>query len=249
MSSQSDSSSVPGDGRPASDSNENPDDAGGERPSREELLERVRELRAEVTRLKAKQADGQRSWVGRHPVRTLVLTAGVGLAAGYGLSRALQPRERRTLSERARAGLRRLSNEASRNLARLGEEWGNRAMEEGGQVWDRAAEAGKRLARESRAAGRETREGVRTASERVQRAGQGARETFHEATEEAGRRLRDVGESAAEEATKKAEQVDITGTGGDESSSWVAGSGKTLLVTVGGVAMAGYLVSKALRSF
>lgn len=214
-----------------------------EKPSREELRQELNELRAEMTRLRAQQAQAsttRSSWVQRHPILTLALSAGLGAAAGYGASTLLRPRPPRTLSAHARQRLERLTDEAAQIAGRLRKDWGDRAAKGGKEVRRRAAEVGRQLAREAQAAGENLREEAKTASSRARKEASAA---LREATEKASERVRSASGSAAEQAEKVVEeQVEALTDAADPSEGGPSVS--RVLLTVGGVLAGGYLASK-----
>lgn len=205
-------------------------------PTRAELQERLDELRAEVTRLRAQQvrnSSGKGNWFQRHPALSVSLAAGLGAAAGYGLSR-LRARPPRSLSEQAKQRLEQFTEDASKIAKRLQSDWGDRAAKSGKELRKRAADVGQQLAK-----------GAQTASERARTSGEKASTSLQEATNSAAQRVRDASTSAATEAEAAVgEQVEAlteaAGTETDEQNRSVF----QMLLTVGGLAAGGYLATK-----
>ena len=205
-------------------------------PSRAELRERLDELRAEVTRLRAQQVrsqSGTGNWFQRHPVLSVSLVAGLGVAAGYGVSR-LRARPPRTLSERAKQRLEQFTEDASKIAKRLQSDWGDRAALSGKELRKRAADVGQQLAK-----------GAKTASERARTSGENASASLQDATKNAAQRVRDASTSATSEAEAAVEEqvealTEAAGAEPDDQDRSVA----QMLLTVGGLAAGGYLATK-----
>ncbi len=226
------------------------------RPEGEDLNDLVQELRAELTRLKAQQAKVRaQNWVQRHPFLTVLLSAGVGAAAGYGASVAARPRAPRTLSEHARDRLRRLTDDARQAASELREEIGTRAARSGAQLRERAERTGRQVASQAQEAGRsaqrEAGDVAKTASDRLR-----------EVTDEAAKRLRNRGSEAAEEAKEFSEQLgeqateavgDYTEAVSDSvSEATTSKNGRSLTGTVlalAGMAAGSYLASRVRQWF
>ncbi len=205
-------------------------------PSRAELRERLDELRAEVTRLRAQQIrneSGGGSWFQRHPVLSASLAAGAGVALGVGISR-LRARPPRTLSERAKQRLEQFAEDASKIAKRLQGDWGDRAAKSGKELRKRAADIGQQLATEAQ-----------SASERARKTSGAASASVREATKSAAQRVRDAGSSATSEAEAVVEEqvealTEAAGADAEEEGRSVA----QVLLTVGGLAAGGYLATK-----
>ena len=166
-------------------------DSEGETENPEDLRALIRELRAELTRLKAHQAKARaKNWIQRHPLLTMLLSGGVGAAAGYGAAMATRPRPPRSLSEHARQRLREVTDDARRAASRLRKQMGDRAARSGAEIRRRAEDTSRKLAEDAQQAGdvarREAQDFAKSASERLQKA-----------TSEAGKRLRERGGEAA----------------------------------------------------
>lgn len=219
-----------------------------------DLHELVRELRAEVTRLKAQQAKARaKNWIQRHPLLTMVLSVGIGGAAGYGAAAAFHPHPPRTLSGHARQRLQGLTKDARELASRLRGQLEDRAARSSAQLRERAQETGHRLAEEAQEAGetaqREAQSFARTASERLRDATDEASRRFREGTEKAGRDARDVREALEDRAS---DVVDEYGGAVSDSVSegTEAGGGRTFiqsLLTLAGIAAGGYLASRVRR--
>jgi hypothetical protein len=162
-------------------------------PDPDALQDELEELRAEVTRLRARQAEQQdRSWLQRHPLWALSLTAVVGGAAGYGLAVATrQPPP--PLSEQARRRLRAIADEARRAAQDVGEELSDRAARSGEQVRAQARKQGATVREEAGTL-------LREAAARAREAGTDAGESLRTATQEATDEAQAAGEALAEDA-------------------------------------------------
>ncbi|NBC86890.1 MAG: hypothetical protein GVY25_11935 [Bacteroidetes bacterium] len=80
-------------------------------PGYEELVEELERLRAEVTRLRARQAAAERdSWFHRHPVLAVLVTSTLGAAAGYVAGRIGAPSD--GFSDRTRRQLEKIAEQA-----------------------------------------------------------------------------------------------------------------------------------------
>lgn len=205
-------------------------------PSRKELQERLDELRAEVTRLRAQQVrrSSQSNWFRRHPVLSVALIAGLGAAAGYGTAKLVRPRPPRSLSSQAKERLDRLAQEASQIATRLQNDWGEEAAKRGGELRRRAAKLGRQLANEAQ-----------SASKRAQSAGAGASSSLRKATASAAQRVRDASTSVAEEAETAVEESGaVLADAADAAADKNGRSVTQTLLTLGGVVAGGYLASK-----
>ena len=157
-----------------------------------EIRDLLRELRAEVTRLKAHQAKEQtETWIQRHPMLAVSLSAVLGGAAGYGATFVRRPRPP-NLSEQAQRGLSRLADEVRRVASDVGR-----------TVTDRAAQSGQEAREQLQESGRQLAQGAREAQ---------AVEVLQQALEEApSEEVREIGtslEAKAEEALgEQAESV------------------------------------------
>ncbi|HHP7236826.1 hypothetical protein [Longibacter sp.] len=115
----SDRSNQPSDDPVAEHEPERPDDGNdtvvtGE-PGYDELVEELERLRAEVTRLRARQAAAEReSWFHRHPMLAVLATSTLGAVAGYVAGRIGAPSD--GLSHRTRRQLQKIAEQA-RNVA------------------------------------------------------------------------------------------------------------------------------------
>ncbi|PSR05407.1 MAG: hypothetical protein BRD54_00115 [Bacteroidetes bacterium SW_8_64_56] len=215
--------------------------------SLEELQELLGELRAEVTRLKARQAKLQaKNWVQRHPAQAVVLSGLLGGAAGYGIAVATRTRPP-TLSEQAQRRLRGLAEEARQAASDVGRDLSDRAARSGQQARQRAQKTGRHLAEQAEEQGEEVRKGarelLRRAAERAQRVGTEAGDTLRQATEETSKEVRELGETLAQEAEEvveeQAESVTETLSAEDESSGL-----RHSILTAAGLAAGGYLAAK-----
>jgi len=80
-------------------------------PGYEELVEELERLRAEVTRLRARQAAAERdSWFHQHPVLAVLVTSTLGAAAGYVAGRIGAPSD--GFSDRTRRQLQKIAEQA-----------------------------------------------------------------------------------------------------------------------------------------
>jgi ElaB/YqjD/DUF883 family membrane-anchored ribosome-binding protein len=232
----------------STDSEEEPSQA------QRDMHELLGELRAEVTRLKAEQAKEQaQNWIQRHPLLTVVLSMGVGAAAGYGASRAVRSRPPQSLSEHARQRLRQLSGDARKVASRLRERLGERATRSGEQLKQRAEQTGRRLAQEAQRAGESAR---REATERARQFGEEASERFREAKDEAAKRVQEGQEDALEGAQELGEVLgeqasealdEYTESAADSTSDEDSRSYTRSLLTLAGIAAGGYLATKVRR--
>jgi len=111
----SDGSKEPNDDNVAENETEPSDDRtdtveSGE-PGYEELVEELERLRAEVTRLRARQAAAERdSWFHQHPVLAVLVTSTLGAAAGYVAGRIGAPSD--GFSDRTRRQLQKIAEQA-----------------------------------------------------------------------------------------------------------------------------------------
>ena len=205
------------------------------KPSRAELRERLDELQAEVTRLRAQQIRNESgsNWCQRHPVVSISLAAGIGAVAGYGISR-LRTRPPRSLSEQAKQRLEQFTEDASKVAKRLQKDWGDRAAKSSKELRKRAADVGEELAKEAQ-----------SASERARKTGESASSSLRSATERAAQRVRDASTSATSEAEAAVEeQVEALTKAASAGSDEQSRSGMQMLLTVGGLAAGGYLATK-----
>ena len=227
---------------------------GNEARTQDDLHELVGELRAEVTRLKAQKAKARtKTWIQRHPLLALALSAGVGGAAGYGAAMAVRPRLPRSLSGHARQRLRELTGDARAVADRLRKQLSDRAARSGAELRSRAEERGRQLAEEAQQAGdsarREAQEAVGRASEQARKLGEEASERVREATGEATKRLRERRQAASDQARELGEALGkraseaVTGSDGAEASDEDRRISGTLLA-LAGIAAGGYVASK-----
>jgi len=240
----------------ASDTDENETDASGE--ARKEIHELLGELRAEVTRLKAEEARARaQNWIQRHPLFTVVISVGVGAAAGYGASQAFRPRRPQPLSKRVRKRLRGIGGDAQELAARLRDRLKERAAQSGTNLRNRAEETRRRLSEEAQKAGEQARQEAKEvadqASKQARSFSQDASERFREATGEAKRRLSERRSEAVEGARELGEKIGETAsetiqnrTGGESKSDRGRPFARSLMA-LAGLAAGGYLASKVRR--
>ena len=217
--------------------------------AQQDLHELVGELRAEVTRLKAKQAKARaQNWVQRHPLLALTLSVGVGAAAGYGAATAFRPRPPRSLSEHARQRLRDLTGDARKVASRLRRQLQDRAAESGQHLRSRAEETGRRLAEEARQGAQEA---AGRASEQARKLGEEASGRVREATDEAKKRMQERRKAAGEEAreigealSKRATEAVKRASGSEDPETQDARPFRRSLLALAGLAAGGYLATK-----
>ncbi|PEN15170.1 hypothetical protein CRI94_02485 [Longibacter salinarum] len=107
-------------------SNDAPEDVRARDMEYEELVEELERLRAEVTRLRARQAAAEKgSWLQQHPVAAIIATTTLGAAAGYVGAQYGRPKD--TFSERTRKQLRKLAEQARDVASEVQVEIGNQA--------------------------------------------------------------------------------------------------------------------------
>ncbi|MFB6231590.1 MAG: hypothetical protein ABEL04_10580 [Salinibacter sp.] len=138
------------------DSEPDPPSSTSTAESDEEIVGEIRallkELRAEVTRLKAHRAKEQtENWIQRHPMLAVSVSAVLGGAAGYGTALARRPRPP-NLSEQAQRGLGRLAGEIRRVASDVGRTVTNRAAQSGQEAREQLQESGRQLAQGAREA-------------------------------------------------------------------------------------------------
>jgi ElaB/YqjD/DUF883 family membrane-anchored ribosome-binding protein len=127
------------------------------RALRQELLEAIGDLRAEVARLQMDEARGRlRQWIRDNPTLAVFLAAGTGIAAGRLLSKALEPSPPAPLSKRARQRAQELAHQARERAQRMGDDVSkqvsdarDRADRTRRDASDRAAAASDRLRRQA----------------------------------------------------------------------------------------------------
>lgn len=207
----------------------------------EDLKALLKDLRAEVTRLKAQRAKRHaQNWIERYPILSVTLSTGLGAAVGYGIAYATRPAPP-TLSEQAQRRIRRLLDEAGRFASDVGRDLSDRAAQSGAEVRTRAEEAGRRFA--TRASERARQAGTE-ATTSLQQVAEEATKRVQEGQQTAAQRARELGERVSKEASRAAEETAdtvrerVSATDGKHTV-------KRSLLTIAGLAAGSYLASKA----
>ena len=191
-------SSIPSDTTMHSENEAHSEDEASASPSREELEERVRELRAEVARLKVQQSQSTPdSWMQRNASLVLALGTALGAATGYGLSKAFAPAPPLPLSERARQEVQRLFDQAMDVASETGRSVGQQAATMSAEARKRAQETGRQLAEETGRRLAEDADAFRDAT----------RTRTREWSQQAADELADIEESVEKSARETADAV------------------------------------------
>lgn len=180
--------------------------------SRAEMEELLRELRAEVTRLKVQQAKARtESWMQRHPGWTAVLSIGLGAAAGYGIAKWREPDPEPRLSDRARAGLKHLAEVARQTASEVSHDLEDRAARAGKEAREISRRLFEDAERASASAGKRaqawSREATERAREQAQKLGEEASEQVRRAQEEGSKQAQELGSRIAEDVQRAEDEL------------------------------------------
>lgn len=178
-----------------------PGEEASEDDVKDELNEALKDLRAELARIKFEEArDRTRTWIQENPTLAVFLAAGAGILTGRLISKALEPAPPPSLSERARRQADRIVAEAQRQAREAQQRARQQAAETGEKVTRQARDFGSVIADRAAALREQARQGVSEATEKAsERARQWGARMEHEAE--------DVGEAVAKRAEEASERV------------------------------------------